>query len=105
MIGQGATNDCQYGNHAGDRQNAGAIQSATGGPADIRSHPLPWIGDFGAPRRAAAGRRARECLRAPARSLKRNARVIKGCASGGVLSDRDGPIRQKFTLGELRAIV
>jgi imidazolonepropionase-like amidohydrolase len=31
--------------------------------------------------------------------------VIKVCASGGVLSERDHPIHQQFTDAELRAIV
>jgi imidazolonepropionase-like amidohydrolase len=37
--------------------------------------------------------------------LRRNARVIKVCASGGVMSVIDHPIHQQFTLAELRAMV
>jgi imidazolonepropionase-like amidohydrolase len=37
--------------------------------------------------------------------LRRNAKLIKVCASGGVLSEIDDPIHQQFTLVELRAIV
>jgi len=37
--------------------------------------------------------------------LRQNARVIKVCASGGVMSEIDDPIHQQFTIGELRAIV
>jgi len=45
------------------------------------------------------------CLRAVREQLRRNARVIKICASGGVLSEVDHPIHQQFTNAELRAIV
>src|SRR5205823_5998548 len=37
--------------------------------------------------------------------LRRNAKVIKVCASGGVLSEVDDPIHQQFTVPELRVIV
>jgi imidazolonepropionase-like amidohydrolase len=37
--------------------------------------------------------------------LRKNARVIKVCASGGVLSEIDHPIHQQLTDAELRAIV
>ena len=46
-----------------------------------------------------------ECVRAVREQLRRNAKVIKVCASGGVLSEVDDPIHQQFTLAELRAIV
>jgi imidazolonepropionase-like amidohydrolase len=85
---------------------AGAVLSITGGHADLHSYPLPWIGDFGAHHgelRLADG--TAECMRAVREQLRRNARVIKVCASGGVLSEIDDPIHQQFTVGELRAIV
>jgi imidazolonepropionase-like amidohydrolase len=85
---------------------AGAILSVTGGHADLHSYPLPWISDFGAhygELRLADG--AAECMRAVREQLRQNARVIKVCASGGVLSEVDDPIHQQFTAGELRAIV
>jgi imidazolonepropionase-like amidohydrolase len=44
-------------------------------------------------------------LRAAREQLRRNARLIKVCASGGVLSEVDDPIHQQFTVAELRAIV
>ena len=44
-------------------------------------------------------------MRAVREQLRQNARVIKVCASGGVLSEIDDPIHQQFTIGELRAIV
>src|SRR6266487_2708642 len=85
---------------------AGAILSTTGGHADLHSYPLPWIADFGAHHgelRLADG--PAECMRAAREQLRQNARVIKVCASGGVLSEIDDPIHQQFTVGELRAIV
>ena len=44
-------------------------------------------------------------MRAVREQLRKNARVIKVCASGGVLSEIDDPIHQQFTVAELRAIV
>jgi imidazolonepropionase-like amidohydrolase len=85
---------------------AGAILSITGGHADLHSYPLPWIGDFGVhygELRLADG--PAECMRAVREQLRQNARVIKVCASGGVMSEIDDPIHQQFTVTELRAIV
>lgn len=85
---------------------AGAILSATGGHGDLHSHPLSWVHEFGA-----AGGELRladgpaECARAVREQLRKNARVIKVCASGGVLSEVDHPIHQQLTDAELRAIV
>ena len=45
------------------------------------------------------------CVRAVREQLRRNARVIKICASGGVLSEVDHPVHQQFTSTELGAIV
>jgi len=83
---------------------AGAILSTTGGHADLHSYPLDWIGR-GA---MGVGRLAdgpAECARAAREQLRLGARLIKVCASGGVLSELDHPIHQQFTLAELRAIV
>jgi imidazolonepropionase-like amidohydrolase len=85
---------------------AGSILSTTGGHADLHSYPLAWIGDFAAHHgelRLADG--PAECMRAVREQLRRNARVIKVCASGGVMSEIDDPIHQQFTGAELRAIV
>ena len=38
-----------------------------------------------------------ECMRAAREQLRRGARLIKVCASGGVLSELDSPIHQQFT--------
>jgi len=85
---------------------AGAILSTTGGHADLHSYPLGWMADYsvrdGAMRLADG---ADGCMRAVREQLRRNARVIKICASGGVLSELDHPIHQQFTAAELRAIV
>jgi imidazolonepropionase-like amidohydrolase len=85
---------------------AGAILSTTGGHGDLHSFPLEWVLDYG----AAEGWLSicdgvPECLKATRKELRRNARVIKVCASGGVLSEVDDPIHQQFSLPELRAIV
>jgi imidazolonepropionase-like amidohydrolase len=46
-----------------------------------------------------------DCVKAVREQLRWNAKVIKVCASGGVLSEVDDPIHQQFTDDELRAIV
>jgi imidazolonepropionase-like amidohydrolase len=85
---------------------AGAILSTTGGHADLHSFPLSWIEDFS---RTTGTQRLcdgpDECARAVREQLRRNAKVIKVCASGGVLSEVDDPIHQQFTIAELRVIV
>jgi imidazolonepropionase-like amidohydrolase len=85
---------------------AGAAISATGGHGDLHSYPTSWIADFehmGGELRLADG--PAECAKATREQLRRNAKVIKLFASGGVLSEVDHPIHQQFTLAELRAIV
>ena len=86
---------------------AGAVLSTTGGHADIHSLPLDWIGD---PAFAGYGifhlaDGVPECLRAVRLQLRRGARVIKICASGGVMSELDHPIHQQYSDAELTAIV
>ena len=44
-------------------------------------------------------------MRAVREQLRKNAKVIKVCASGGVMSEIDDPIHQQFTNEELRSIV
>ena len=85
---------------------AGAILSTTGGHADLHSYPLDWMEGLRA-RRAPCGwpTGRTDCARAVREQLRRNAKLIKVCASGGVLSEVDDPIHQQFTLAELRAIV
>lgn len=85
---------------------AGAILSTTGGHGDLHSLPLDWMVEFG--RASGLARLADgpdDCAKAVREQLRRNAKVIKVCASGGVMSEVDDPIHQQFTLAELRAIV
>ena len=86
--------------------SAGSILSTTGGHADLHSYALSWVTDFGhhyGELRLADGQA--ECMRAVREQLRRNARLIKVCASGGVMSEVDNPIHQQFTDSELRSIV
>jgi imidazolonepropionase-like amidohydrolase len=85
---------------------AGAILSTTGGHGDLHCYPLDWMQDFARADgvlRLADG--TADCMRAVREQLRRNAAVIKVCASGGVLSEVDHPVHQQFTDDELRAIV
>jgi imidazolonepropionase-like amidohydrolase len=85
---------------------AGSILSTTGGHADLHSYSLSWVTEFGhhyGELRLADGQA--ECMRAAREQLRRNARLIKVCASGGVMSEVDDPIHQQFTDHELRVIV
>ncbi len=85
---------------------AGSVLSTTGGHGDLHSVPLPWMADLAAHEaelRLADG--PAECAKAAREQLRRGAKVIKVCASGGVLSELDHPIHQQFTDAELRAIV
>jgi len=86
--------------------SAGSVLSQTGGHADVHSLPAGWVasacedGRFlqlcdGVP----------ECLRVVWLQLRKNAKVIKVCASGGVASIVDDPVHQQFSDEELRAIV
>jgi imidazolonepropionase-like amidohydrolase len=85
---------------------AGAILSVTGGHGDLHSLPLSWMDEFarcGGELRLCDG--VDGCIRAVREQLRRNARVIKVCASGGVLSEVDHPTHQQFTVAELLAVV
>ena len=85
---------------------AGAVLSVTGGHGDLHCYPLSWVADFGTTDgtfRQADGEA--ECMRAVREQLRQGARLIKVCASGGVLSELDSPIHQQFTVAELRTIV
>jgi imidazolonepropionase-like amidohydrolase len=85
---------------------AGAILSTTGGHGDLHCYPLSWVSEFqrlDGTLRLTDG--TAECARAVREQLRAGARVIKVCASGGVLSEIDSPIHQQFTDDELRTIV
>jgi imidazolonepropionase-like amidohydrolase len=86
--------------------SAGAILSTTGGHGDLHSYPLAWVHDHsGLTGEARLADGPAECAKATREQLRRNAQVIKICASGGVLSEVDHPLHQQFTDAELRAIV
>lgn len=84
---------------------AGSVLSTTGGHADVHGYPLEWFikppgqpfGELcdGVP----------EVLKAVRKQLRKGARLIKFCASGGVMSELDHPIHQQFSLEEMTAIV
>lgn len=85
---------------------AGSILGTTGGHSDIHALPMDWVEDFartGGELRQCDG--VDDCMKAVREQLRKNARVIKVCASGGVLSEVDDPIHQQFTLAELTAMV
>jgi imidazolonepropionase-like amidohydrolase len=85
---------------------SGAVLSTTGGHGDLHAYPLPLLDDFirlSGELRLADG--PDECARAVREQLRSNARLIKVCASGGVLSEVDHPVHQQFTAAELRMIV
>ena len=82
----------------GDDRGSGDLRGRIGlgitwGHADLHSLPLPWVEEHA--RLVGDGRLAdgaAECMRATREQLRRNAKVIKVCASGGVLSEVDDPI-------------
>ena len=85
---------------------AGSVLSTTGGHGDLHAYPLAWMHDLARGEgefRLADG--PDECTRAVREQLRLNARLIKVCASGGVLSEVDHPVHQQFTVTELRTIV
>jgi imidazolonepropionase-like amidohydrolase len=85
---------------------AGAVLSPTGGHADLHMFPPHWVCDLAD--RIGMLRQCDgipECLRAVRLQLRTGARVIKVCASGGVMSQIDHPVHQQFSDEELRAIV
>ena len=82
---------------------AGRVLSTTGGHADIHAVPLDVIHQV--PSLGILCDGVPEVLRAVRTNLRKNAKVIKVCASGGVMSEVDHPIHQQFSDEELRAIV
>ena len=85
---------------------AGRILSTTGGHGDIHTLPLDFAHELtcntgfsilcdGVP----------EVLKAVRTNLRQNAKLIKICASGGVMSEIDHPMHQQFSDEELAAIV
>lgn len=85
---------------------AGGMLSPTGGHGDYHSFPLDFLAEVN--ERAGFGALCdgvAECLKAARTMLRRNARVLKLCASGGVASEVDHPVHQQFSPEELRTIV
>jgi imidazolonepropionase-like amidohydrolase len=85
---------------------AGDLISQTGGHADLHSYSVGCMVDLGTRGgwlHTCDGEA--ECLRAVRLQLRRNARLVKICASGGVLTEFDHPMHQQFTDHELRTIV
>ena len=86
---------------------AGSLLSTTGGHGDLHRLPLDFVlsmaGRGAQPSELCDGVPA--CIRAVRLQLRRGARVIKICASGGVLSQLDDPEHREFSDEELRAIV
>ena len=84
----------------------GAMLSPTAGHGDLHMFPTSYIHAL-----AAAGYFFQlcdgisECLRGVRNQLRLGARVIKVCASGGVMSEMDHPVHQQFSDDELQAIV
>jgi imidazolonepropionase-like amidohydrolase len=86
---------------------SGSILSQTGGHGDIHALPVADVDalferHFGAPSICDG---PDDCRRIVRRQLRLGAKVIKVCASGGVMSQVDHPIHQQFSGEELKAIV
>ncbi len=82
---------------------AGAVLSTTGGHGDIHSIPLEFM--HAVPGLGILADGVPEVLKAVRTNLRKNAKIIKICASGGVMSEVDHPIHQQFSHEELVAIV
>lgn len=85
---------------------AGDLISPTGGHADLHGYSTGCMADLvhrGGWLHTCDGEA--ECLRAVRTQLRRGAKVIKICASGGVLTEFDDPMHQQFSDHELRTIV
>jgi imidazolonepropionase-like amidohydrolase len=83
--------------------SAGKILSTTGGHADLHAMPLDVL--LHIPHLGILADGVPEALKAVRMNLRRNAKVIKVCASGGVMSEVDHPMHQQFSHEELVAIV
>lgn len=85
---------------------AGRILSTTGGHADIHSFPLDFVHQIScATNFSYLCDGVPEVLKAVRTNLRARARLIKVCASGGVMSEVDHPIHQQFSEEELAAAV
>ncbi|NNF63250.1 MAG: amidohydrolase family protein [Acidimicrobiia bacterium] len=84
---------------------AGSILSTTGGHGDIHSIPEEWMSGTNRIDDLQLCDGVDDSRKAVRRQLRKGAKVIKVCASGGVLSKYDDPQHQQFTHEELVAIV
>lgn len=84
---------------------AGAVLSPTAGHGDLPGAPLGWLTSHPHPPQFHLCDGVDECLRAVRQQIRKGARVIKVCASGGTLGAHDSPHDQHFSDRELRAIV
>lgn len=83
-----------------------AIISMTAGHGDLHSHPWELVRAKrieGIPMYVADG--VDECVRAVRLQIRSGAKVIKICATGGVLSLIDDPLHAEFSPAEIKAIV
>jgi imidazolonepropionase-like amidohydrolase len=85
---------------------SGGILSMTGGHADVHAFPLDVLhAAQSVSSILALCDGVPSCLHQVRRQLRLGARLIKVCASGGVMSEIDHPIHQQLSDEELRAIV
>lgn len=83
-----------------------ALLSQTAGHGDLHSLPLEMVQDgitHGLPLCVCDG--VDECIKGVRKQVRRGAKVIKVCATGGVLSLLDSPQCPQFSPAELEAIV
>lgn len=84
-----------------------AAIGCTGGHVDHHTMPEQQFHELnachGLPLMVADG--VPECIKAVRQQLRRGAKCIKFCTSGGVASDRDDPRHQQFSDEEIRAMV
>jgi imidazolonepropionase-like amidohydrolase len=85
---------------------AGMILSTTAGHGDIHALPVELVHDIGCRYGfSILCDGVPEVLKAVRMNLRKNAKLIKLCASGGVMSEVDHPQHQQFSDEELAAIV
>ncbi|KAK5045935.1 hypothetical protein LTR84_008721 [Exophiala bonariae] len=83
-----------------------AAISCTGGHVDhhtMSEHQFHELGCHGLPLVVADG--VPQCIKVVRQQLRRGAKCIKICTSGGVSSDRDDPEHQQFSDEEIKAMV
>lgn len=84
----------------------GAMLSPTAGHGDLHMFPVAYVhalAESGSYLQICDG--VPECLRGVRRQLRLGAKVIKICASGGVMSEVDHPVHQQFSDEEIGVIV